>query len=697
LERAAQLGHTDDFAMLVQAAQNMDGAQGKTKLSRNSKKYNRYAKPYMELIRWQIYRGVARSPEMLQHVNAYLEQRYETLPFMSRDDRLLDKLCRLESREDRERENGCHYKKDGVEIAKEERAIVVPEMMETLKIALKALRYKKHKRELLQDIFGEDKASKSRNADDYTPLADTLRVIKNAKDMNAVMAITRFWFEYARPLYRTKSACQVIEGKIAEAAFDIWHSHDEAQPIVDFIEMARSYDEEAAKQMANQSGRGSMFGFGDQWQALKIIKLFPELVPEDEKEHLERPTIQGIFQHFDKYEANRIKWREAQMQVPDTKEAPRHPPTNFDQEIYERLLPAMQHYKSLENGGDAQYHAMKLAILFPTINKASKYLNNHAHGKSPVHDACLFILPQEGQWDKELWANLAVRWGNGALRWLPFAPKLEAAVAKMNEGKHRRDHFKLSECRPSDLRRLAHEHCSYEQKAQNPQLAEMLFDNGVPEKYFEESLELTKEFEKAAQQGAKVDRDVPTITIDGKDIGHAGYQLNTLPAGDPRNLWMGQFVNSCMHIASEGRNLALAMFQEPHAASYVVQRKSDNEIVASFHTWMSKAGNIVLNTWQPKTSDHDFLRDAFVRAAGEQALAAHPTAQRVVMGQGRIPEAQLPYEYLEGSQFFQDKVVENGGELNKNGEHYTFDTIMGQFVIAQRDHVKNKRTKLAPK
>lgn len=710
MERAIKFGHADDFLHLVGMAENFDRVDkaNATRMRSDAKRSNsrkrrrrRHGRTYKGIIEYSFYDKVSRGASFLEAVLTYrqkdVKNATEKTPYAYRRFQTIAKMARYVYREDRASEDGCYYYDQGRKIADSDRSASVPQMINLLEHELNALKYKKDRKDLLEEIFGKDEKGKGRSfgSDDYRPISDTLKVIKECKDWDAVFAVTKFWFETAKPHFRIKSKQRQIEHKLASVAFEMWHSWDDPRAIQEFFELIKSHDISVASNMIN-AARGGQFEFSDRLQAFRVIRLFPELLDDDVKEALKaverRPANQAVTKHFETLDRNRVKWASAGIGVPETKEAMRHPPTNFDEKLYRRLLPIMNYYIPLDGGGDAAYHAMKLATLFPSVNKASRYLHNHAHGKSPVHDACLFGLPPEGEWDKELWANLAVRWGNGALKWLPRAVEMEAAVAKINENRPKSDMFKLSECKPAELAEFAYQHCAYDRKDENPELSRMLFFNGVAEQYFNESLDLTASFNKLATQGAIPKRDVPDVHIDGAAIGHDGYELVTLPQGDPRNLWMGQFVNSCMHIGNEGHDLALAMFQEPHAAAYVVQRKADSEIVASFHTWMSKAGNIVLNTWQPKTSDHNFLRDAFVRAVGDVTLNAHPTAQRVVLGQGRLEQSDMPYSYIKGSQFFLTDIQDKGGEVNANGGHYTFDTQVGQFVIAERRPTKAKKT-----
>ena len=80
-------------------------------------------------------------------------------------------------------------------------------------------------------------------------------------------------------------------------------------------------------------------------------------------------------------------------------------------------------------------------------------------------------------------------------------------------------------------------------------------------------------------------------------------------------------------------------------------------------------------------------------AAAGQALEKDPTIGRVVMGQGRLDKDEMPYEHIEGNLYFGD-ITEKGGEVNRQDDHYTADTKVGQFVIAERGKEAELKTKL---
>jgi hypothetical protein len=86
----------------------------------------------------------------------------------------------------------------------------------------------------------------------------------------------------------------------------------------------------------------------------------------------------------------------------------------------------------------ARTHALKLATLFGSVDKAKAYLDHfkieHPLILQPVHDACLFLLPEtEAEWNIPIWQSLISREmpnsvNHPLIRMLPFASKIETGA-----------------------------------------------------------------------------------------------------------------------------------------------------------------------------------------------------------------------------------------------------------------------------
>lgn len=114
----------------------------------------------------------------------------------------------------------------------------------------------------------------------------------------------------------------------------------------------------------------------------------------------------------------------------------------FNYAAYHALLPltmlATQNEQTLSLKNEkiklAQMHAAKLTILFGNDQEAIRYLkdyeNRYANSQQLIHDACLFTLPEKGDYNIELWQSIILRQHPNSpndliLRLLPFAKKIE--------------------------------------------------------------------------------------------------------------------------------------------------------------------------------------------------------------------------------------------------------------------------------
>lgn len=367
--------------------------------------------------------------------------------------------------------------------------------------------------------------------------------------------------------------------------------------------------------------------------------------------------------------------------------------------VYAQLKPLLKMTAAIEGNGDAdaqdnlsEGQAYKLATLFGTLRKADSFIRHHAQpGRQPVHDVCLFNLPYEGHWTPDIWGNLAIRYGHAVTKYLGFAPKVEDFVHDLNRrrrainldrlgktGAGINDRtLRLPELKPAMLRAIVNR-IGYARSRENKQAADLCLRLGVEASYFNKTLDLLTTFEKAA----KKPRDrMPTITIDGKDLGLEGHKFSRVARGDVLNLWIGKVVNCCNHLAGEGSQMARAQFEGSTNALYII-RDSRNRPEAKLSGWLSTQSTIVFNAWERLSAEQDFLMTRFVMAAGIEILKKYPRIREVRLGAGPINKAAVPFAFAEDTHT----------PISKDA--WTGDSHT-QFVIASRGRLPQARAMLA--
>lgn len=114
----------------------------------------------------------------------------------------------------------------------------------------------------------------------------------------------------------------------------------------------------------------------------------------------------------------------------------------FDLDVYARILPLARLMYAAEQNGDPKEHAYKLAVMFNSEHKVLDYLNqfldNNKAVTQPMHDACLYVLPQE-DFDIKTWRKLADKMKGDRNFWqiLPNAWHIEEKI-RQSSSKGRR-------------------------------------------------------------------------------------------------------------------------------------------------------------------------------------------------------------------------------------------------------------------
>lgn len=199
----------------------------------------------------------------------------------------------------------------------------------------------------------------------------------------------------------------------------------------------------------------------------------------------------------------------------------------------------------------------------------------------------------------------------------------------------------------------------YKQAAVNPLLAHLCFYSGVSEEYFNLSLQLVKL--------RKSNSHLPNVLIDGGNYGNRDYALALMPLDDPHIYTIGFLSKSCLKLFSHGSKCLESAIINPYTDIYVLLKRKKNtslakpiidgrinyfnfDIVGSGYSWISKNGNIVIDSWENKFSSDDKITVTLLKAFAE-FIVSQPSnkVNRVSIGTGgQTPRALLtPSKYSE--------------------------------------------------
>lgn len=273
-------------------------------------------------------------------------------------------------------------------------------------------------------------------------------------------------------------------------------------------------------------------------------------------------------------------------------------PFKFSNKVYQQILPIMKTISEMEDTGMEELGSYKLAVMFASAQEAERYIeravnDNDGETHQPVHDALLFEIPKNGQWNPQLWKDMLLKFGPAGGKYIGLAPKIEAYLDEQGM------EFPKTLQGMNDIA----SQIVYERANEHPEFARLASQVGLSEPTFEEGLEIIA-------QKSKTRDNLPEIFIDGADIGHPNYYMEKLPAGDPTGLLLGEFTNCCQHIGDAGRACAIHGFSSENGGFYVWKHKTKGEktdrdtIVAQSWAWR---GN------DPRTGEDVLVFDSFER------------------------------------------------------------------------------------
>ena len=308
----------------------------------------------------------------------------------------------------------------------------------------------------------------------------------------------------------------------------------------------------------------------------------------------------------------------------------------FNQDLYQQAYRLCALAIIFEKNGIAAEHATKLAVMFDNPSAMLGYLVEFTKGantsSSPLHDACLFSLPdfnEPGFLDQkngckfEVFKSLAVNGGNMLRKdfkeMLPFAWELQKLVvskkeeATVNNRKVDPNKIKVKEL---DIRQISAKLDDMESKKDDDDFNKEEYKNLIQSlsqnlheltelsagKYLKDlsliQLKAFYETYKLSTQGAykifidngipakyfaqfkalnrqMAGRNIPDVMVDGKTIGYPGYYLMKIPVADElqaaRAACLGKMTNCCQSLSGEaGQPCVIHGLTSPNGGFYVL-------------------------------------------------------------------------------------------------------------------------------
>lgn len=171
---------------------------------------------------------------------------------------------------------------------------------------------------------------------------------------------------------------------------------------------------------------------------------------------------------------------------------------------------------------------------------------------------------------------------------------------------------------------------AYDNADKNRQAADLFFEYGIAENDFNEYLKLT------ARDDPK---QIPMVTIDGKDIGHPNYYLKKIDPSDPIAGVLGKMTSCCQSMGGLGQACAIHGITNYSGGFYALFKKkydrpgSDDTVVAQSWAWRGKTNRIVLDSIESQVDfkrHNEALISDFYVALGHKLVQDHHVKEVLV-------------------------------------------------------------------
>lgn len=382
--------------------------------------------------------------------------------------------------------------------------------------------------------------------------------------------------------------------------------------------------------------------------------------------------------------------------------------------LYEQLLPLTQTAQKLERNSGAEEFAYKFAVLFRNARQVEQYLDiyakrwNHSKSKQIVHDAALFNLPRHGAWTPNKWGDIIAQYGPRSSKYLAQAPKIEAYIeehgmkfsSKKTDVYMKKHGLELSSTEmkdyiaehggdfPSKLQELveASAKLTYRDAHKNINLAMLAKEHGIDESGFDEALRILDKAEKSSH--------LPSIFIDGADIGHSDYYMRKLAGGDHIGLVLGSLTNCCQNVGGMGGECAEHGMTSKFGGFYVWQKKTKGKItpkdtfVAQSWAWIGKDDKLVLDSFERLSSDYNILSKNFLEQLAFDIVGEHEFFVEIgENGSSKVEEHVISGVRLGGGGNSPDDIFsEEASALSEPCDTSAYDAYKIQYEIEPIDH-----------
>lgn len=234
------------------------------------------------------------------------------------------------------------------------------------------------------------------------------------------------------------------------------------------------------------------------------------------------------------------------------------------------------------SGAAANIFAYRAAALLQSEERILQYLQKWGDAKSrqPLHN-----LLQKAELPKGDLSGVNLNdWGDAILRHGPEMAKLVKFCKSIPSPARSDDGTSWSLAK---TREIAAQYV-YARGGEHSELAALCHKHSVSEANFNAALDIV------ARTPAH-EKNLPALSIAGKDFGLPNARFRLLDSGDIRGLFMGELTDCCQSIGGAGAKCATHGFTSPNGGFYVVETDK-GEIIGQTWAWRGEKGELVFDS-----------------------------------------------------------------------------------------------------
>jgi hypothetical protein len=175
----------------------------------------------------------------------------------------------------------------------------------------------------------------------------------------------------------------------------------------------------------------------------------------------------------------------------------------------------------------------------------------------------------------------------------------------------------------------------------------------VPQKYMSFAIDCAKEgiqkkaFEKALtilNEKSKLTELLPTITIDGEELGFPQLEFRKIASNEPQIFILGKKTGCCQNIDGHSKDCVVHGAESPFGGFYAITNKvlKDN-IVAQSWTGITDDNSVVFDSIEFNKGQNEKMIMQFYQKAADAILKARPEIKKVLFGGGGNTPIDHPF------------------------------------------------------